>query len=385
MAARAFCKEILFFITSFWKKTLHFSDLSISERFVFYILCFFEQVYKIIFGVALYFKRRSAPFRSKLRVLSVGNLSVGGTGKSVLVSFLVQNLPQFHSLVVLRGYRGENEKNKKSFFVSDGVKMFCAPSFCGDEAFMFATFLKVPVVVGANRGAACRLVEKKSLCMHIKKPGLIFLDDAYQNFQVKKDCQVLLLDARKPFENGHCLPAGRLREKDFSRADFILLTHSDKIARSQLHDIKKNLLSFPQEDIFCVRHKINDVSLFGVKPIALQGVERRRFFVIAGIGSFDYFLENIKELKVEIFGFQEYPDHCKYTKRDVKFLANIVHRDDLDGVITTQKDWVKLKPIVEKLNRREMFNVYVVGVTFDFLIREKKIVFLQKIEEILKA
>jgi tetraacyldisaccharide 4'-kinase len=181
-------------------------------------LFFLELFYQAGFFLVTRFKRyrgnKSVPFK----VISVGNLSVGGTGKSVFVQFLSKKLDR-PSAILLRGYK---RKNKKNILIDIDNKNKYRPSDVGDEALMFSQKLDSPIVVGKSRIKSVELLKKYCENKN-KKIKFLLLDDGYQNFQLKKDCEILLLDARAPFDNNHCLPAGRLREKDFSRADIIIL------------------------------------------------------------------------------------------------------------------------------------------------------------------
>ncbi|MCK4650756.1 tetraacyldisaccharide 4'-kinase [Candidatus Babeliales bacterium] len=349
------------------------------------ILCFFEIFYKIGFLVVIFFKKKFGSSKIfPFRVISVGNLSVGGTGKSVFVFYLINNLKRFNCAVVLRGYKGQNEKNLSSFLVCDGKNIFCEAFFCGDEAYMFAYMLNVPVVVGSSRLKSCNLLEK-FIFNDDKKIDVVVLDDAYQNFHVKKDCQILLLDAKFPFSNGHCLPAGRLREKNYSRADFIILTRADRVNLEVLNKIKTEMLcDFDQQSIFFAKHKIGNVSRLNLHNIDHEKIKGKKFFVVAAIASFEYFVESVKKLGVSLFDVKEYRDHYNYKIKDIIFCLEVVKNNQLDGIITTQKDWVKIFPVIRKMSGWENFPFYILDVSFEFLSKKEHDFFLKKLEEKLK-
>ncbi len=359
------------------------------SKILFYFLCFLEIFYKVGFACILFFKKKIYKSRSfPFKVISVGNLSVGGTGKSVFVQFLIKkfiNKPSHSSLqsalmrdgglrltgkkcaIVLRGYKGKNEKTGKSFLVSDGKAIFCQPDFCGDEAFMLVQNCKVPIVVGSDRAKSCNLLAQK-----FKDLDIVILDDAYQNFSVKKDYEFLLLDARKPFENGHCLPAGRLREKDYSRANEIILTHADLVNPDVLDNIKNNLLlSFDKTKIFSGKHKVSGLFLLNSKKINLDEVKNKNLLVFAGIGSFDQFVQSVKSLDVEIFKTINYLDHHKYKTKDLKNIIKIIKDNNLHGAITTQKDWVKLLSLIKEREDWQSLPLFVLNISFDFLLEKE--------------
>lgn len=332
------------------------------NRFFFYILCFLELIYKAGFACFIFFKTKfCAPKKFNFKVISVGNISVGGTGKSVFVQYLVKKYSDKKCAIVLRGYKGKNEKTGNSFLVTDGKQIFCEPDFCGDEAFMLAQNLKIPIIVGSNRAKSCELLQEK-----FKDLDIVILDDAYQNFAVKKDEQYLLMDTRKPFENGHCLPAGMLREKDYSRADYIVLTHADLVSIKNLEDIKNNLLKdFDTSKIFSGRHKVDGLFLNG-KKVNLDEIESKNFLAFAGIGSFDQFVKSVEGLGVNVCRKINYKDHYKYKIDDLKNIQQIILDNNLSGAITTQKDFVKIYPIIKKAFNKDFFPIYTLNISFEF-------------------
>ena len=164
--------------------------------------------------------------------------------------------------------------------------------------------MHVPVIVGKDRYKSCLLLEKT---FGLSKK-IAILDDGYQNHQIKKNLEILLLDARSPFGNGHCLPAGNLREKDYSRADVIILTHADEIGADEvcpeqscserLSEIKTKLLpKFDQNKIFCGRHKPLGLFLFDEEQISPHDCQNKKFLVLAAIGSFNGFVQSVKILE----------------------------------------------------------------------------------------
>jgi tetraacyldisaccharide 4'-kinase len=352
------------YLLNLWDKK--YKELSLTQKALFLILCFFEQFYKILFYSVGFFKSKiKKQYKCSCSIISVGNLSVGGTGKSVFTLFLLKNLYPKKCAVVLRGYKGQNEKTGKSFLVSDGNQIFCTPEFCGDEAFMIAQAAKVPVVVGRNRAKSCRLLESY---FENKKEKLdfIILDDAYQNFSVKKDFEFLLLDARRPFENGHCLPAGKLREKNYSRADFIILTHADLVSSEGLEKIKKDFLpKFDREKILSGMHEPTGL-IFNEQFVSAQEIGNKKFLVFAGIGSFDQFVFSVKKLGARVGKAIEFPDHHDYSREDLELISKYLKENFLDGAITTQKDFVKIFNLLKNFSDVKI-PIYVLNISFDFL------------------
>jgi len=327
--------KLYFFVTKLWEKSVDFSHLSFLETFMFIFFCCFEFFYKVGFFCVVSIKKFLGGYHcSPFKVISVGNLSVGGTGKSVFVQFLASHVSS--CAIFSRGYGHD-----------------------GDEAKMLSQALSVPVFAGKDRVASFGRLRGRSV-------DYIILDDAYQNYQLKKDFEILLLDARSPFGNGHCLPAGPLREKDFSRADTIVLTHADEVDFSCLEKIRKELKHFPKENVFMGRHE--PCRIWRGATGDSVDVKNKKMLAIAGIGSFSGFLSSLEKFGVCVGSYREYPDHVSYTKSDVEEILAAVKKGACDGVITTHKDWVKLRPLVGE--RHSLF--YILEITFTFLSVEEE-------------
>ena len=349
------------FLDSFWERSSDLSLLLFREKILFFILCFFELFYRAGFFCVSSFKM---VFRCKkisfAKIISVGNLSVGGTGKSVVTRFLVDELITRRGAIVLRGYGG----SEKTIMVSDGNTMVCTKRLAGDEASLYAEILSVPVVAGADRYRSIMLLKKK--CSRKAYDfEYVILDDAYQNHDVKKDVEILLLDARRPFENGHCLPAGRLREMDFSRADIIVLTHANKVGAKELDRLRAILSS---KQVFSGKHAFAGLMDGDGGAVAVDRVIRQRVCVLAGIGSFRQFVDSVKQLKAEIAIEHHYPDHHQYSQDDVFLLQKQKNEGLFDIIVTTRKDWQRLEGLV--VGKGLLF--YVQDVKFEFLRKEEE-------------
>ncbi len=315
----------------------------------------------------MYKKIKSNKETFSFKITSVGNLSVGGTGKSVVVPFLVRILGVQESAIVLRGYKGSIEKMGRSTMVSDGSSVFISRGESGDEAMMYCQELSIPVVVGTNRYMSCRLLE--SWMQHEnKKIKYVVLDDAYQNYSVKKDCEILLLDARAPFDNGHCLPAGRLREKDYARADFIILTHADMIREQERLNIKEKILTdFDGDRIFMGAHVPSGIFFHNKTEVGRSDYSNKKFLVAAGVGSFSGVCNTARQAGVVIGATQEYKDHHHYKPQDIDNLISVMKTKKCDAILTTAKDWVKLETLMNGRSDIQLLPIYVLRVAFEFL------------------
>ncbi len=159
------------------------------------------------------------------RVVSIGNLISGGTGKTpmtILVARMIRDMG-CRVVVLSRGYRGRMEKT--GGVVSDGRTIFKGPDDAGDEPYLMARVLTgIPVVVGQRRYEAGMMAVKRF------KPDVIVLDDAFQHLRLKRDLNLVLLDSRSPFGNGHMLPRGLLREplSALRRSHAVVYTRSEQ-------------------------------------------------------------------------------------------------------------------------------------------------------------
>jgi tetraacyldisaccharide 4'-kinase len=354
-------KSLSKIIMNLWKKSAEQKRLTFFENLLFLILCFFEKFYCLGFLITQIFRKKNGnKVAPNLKVISVGNLSAGGTGKSVFVGVLIQILGAEHCVIISRGYGGRH-RGKESLLVSDGHNTFCTPDVCGDEPYMLAHSLHVPVVVGSNRYKSC-LLQREFFGISRK---FSILDDGYQNHKLKKDLDILLIDARSPFGNGHCLPAGNLREKDYSRADLIVLTHADEVSSEKILQIKTKFLSkFDLEKIFCGKHKHDGLFLFDDKKVEASYFKNRKFLVVAAIGSFDGFVQSVRNIGIHVDQTLQFPDHHNYSQSDIEQVLHIIKKHDICGVITTQKDWSKLYFLIKNYNK---FPVFISRVEFEFI------------------
>jgi tetraacyldisaccharide 4'-kinase len=334
-----------------------------------------EIFYRIGFAIVSSFKKHFGGHKVFYKIISVGNLSVGGTGKSVFVQFLVRNLQKHLGAIFLRGYGRKGESNK-SILLDFEAESHRDVRVVGDEAMMFLQNLSIPVVVGKNRILSSKILDE--FCREKgKKIDYVVLDDAYQNHQLKKDLEILLIDAQGPFGNGHCLPAGPMREKDFGRASMIILTHADEVDSKELENLKKFLSqNFDFTKIFSGKHFCAGIRQGGIHKIS--SLEDKQMFVVAGIGLFSGFINSLKKRNVIIKRFKKYIDHHDYSKADVQDILLQMHKSGCDGIVTTQKDWQKIKELTED---KDKFFVFEVG--FEFLSDSEKREFFKEVEKVL--
>lgn len=260
-------------------------------------------------------------------VISVGNLTVGGTGKTPMVLWLAEKLAEEGKRVgiLTRGYRGQNSP--------DGD----ASKSTSDEVRLLRTRLGhlVPIGIGADRYAKGRELASQGVEWFI-------LDDGFQHLRLARDADIVLLDAMDPFGGGHLLPAGRLRESRtaLSRADLIVITRS-----SHSPAIEAAVRRDSTAPIFYARPALDSVLTFPLSeegdlcehPVDYDPVTRK-LFAFCGIGNPAAFFNDLREWGFQITGQRVFPDHHRYTRAEVEALAEAATASGAEGVVCTEKD-----------------------------------------------
>ncbi|MFC1811253.1 tetraacyldisaccharide 4'-kinase [Thermodesulfobacteriota bacterium] len=290
-------------------------------------------------------------FRSKrlpCKVISVGNLTVGGTGKTPMtihLARLIQNLG-YKTAVISRGYKGKAERT--GGIVSDGQSILMGPGKAGDEPFMIASKLKnVPVIVGKNRYEAGMLGVKAF------EPDVLVLDDAFQHRKLERDLDIVLLDNSLPFGNGHLFPLGTLREplSALARGDMFILTRSDLEKSPSLSKFeqfgrgKPIFRSSHVPNICTVRMGRNSTRVAEPESIIshdLDLIKDRNVFAFSGLANNQDFHRTIKSLKCNMLGMLEFPDHYCYSDTDLEKIFRLAKDTNVDCLVTTEKDYVRI-------------------------------------------
>jgi len=301
-------------------------------------------------------------YKSHFPVISVGNLAVGGTGKTPVVDWLVKQLQGkgWRPAIVSRGYGGSFDGDVG--LVSDGKKLMMRPDVSGDEPFLLARRNpQIPVFIARKRANAIKEIERTGCA------DVIVLDDAFQHHAVARHLDIVLLDAKRPFGNGWPIPVGNLRE--FS----CTLKRADILLRSRSEVTKKDIdLPLP---IFDSRHRLDDIitSLDG-EEIPLDCLLRQQLVAFAGIANPGYFFDALAKRGMTLLSTLSFPDHEPYS---IHRVAEINHLANGAGaMITTEKDAVKLNA--------EMFQIpcYKIAVTLEVDDAEN---LLQKIIDMIRS
>jgi len=285
----------------------------------------------------LYDNGRIKSQRLDARVISVGNITVGGTGKTPVVEYLAQLLSKRGKTVGIlsRGYR---RKSRGTVLVSDGTRILTDPLRAGDEPYLLARRLKgVPVIVDNNRYRGGKFALERF------QIDYFILDDGFQHRQLWRDLDILLIDASRPFGYGRVLPAGLLREPlgNMERAQLIWLTRVDQT--DALSEVMTEIRRHTSAPIVTSLHKPKRLINPNTSTILkLRDVKGRRAIAFTGIGNPSSFQKTLLRLGIELMDFLIYPDHYLYNNRDLDKIKSRFKRSGAELIITTEKDHLRL-------------------------------------------
>jgi tetraacyldisaccharide 4'-kinase len=276
--------------------------------------------------------------------ISIGNITVGGTGKTPLVAFVAGILAEQGEKVCIltRGYGRENPKER--ILVSDGEKILADVKKAGDEPFELARKLlgKAMIVADANRAAAANWARENF------EVTVFVLDDGFQHRQTKRDLDIVLLDATNPFGNSKTLPFGILREplENLKRADLIIVTRANLIDKSQISNLKSQISNLnPTCPIFTAENKISNlVELKNFLEFAnpKSKIQNPKSLAFCALGNPDNFFEQLNLENFDLAATKKFPDHHRYTQKDVEKLETEAKQTGAQILLTTAKDAVKL-------------------------------------------
>lgn len=279
-----------------------------------------------------FFVSKSVP----VPVVSVGNLTVGGTGKTPAVIFLAQHLRQmgYRPGILSRGY---GRKSKGTVLVSDGVNVLATYGQSGDEPALMARRLnEVPLVVDENRHRGAQALISRA------HPDVIILDDGFQHRGLARECDLVLMDAGMPPRDYHMFPFGRLREplSAIKRSSAVIWTRTERYERPDPIGKRVSQLGMPEITSSMVAEpELMDLSTGG--RVAVSTLDGREIVAFCGLAQPRQFYHSLRDVGVEPDRVRYFPDHHDYTPSDFEELSQLFSRSG--GVmITTEKDAVKL-------------------------------------------
>lgn len=348
------------------------------------ILYIFSHIYAQLVNFKLAGYRIGIFKRRKLDcfVISLGNITVGGTGKTPTAQRLASDIRDMGYRVVIlnRGYRAK--WHGRVGIVSDGKRLHMSAAEAGDEAFMLAKHLpKVPVLIGAERA-----VTGQYAIDHFGAEVAI-LDDGYQHWQLERNMDILLVDAVNVFGNGYILPRGTLREpiSHISRADVCLMTKVDQAAAGSCEYIRDTVKNYNDrarivESIHQPRCFIElsewyrDIAGVGIKVDQMKG---KKVMAVSAIGNPASFEQTLSDLGTMIIESLRYPDHHDYNMQEMVEILHQAETMGAEAIIITEKDAVKIP--TEVVHAGWDIPIYVICVEVNFKQgREEFLALLQR-------
>ena len=262
------------------------------------------------------------PVTSGVPVISIGNITTGGTGKTPLVIWLCNYLQSRGVTcgILTRGYKTH-------------------PGQITDEPALLASACEnTAVVVNPDRRAGA----KKAIYRHGAK--LLVMDDGFQHRRLHRDMDIVVVDALCPFGYGRVLPAGLLREPliGLSRASAVVITRADQVRESDLDKLESEIIRYAGEiPITRTVHKFTGVVCDPKHTLALDELKDKAVFAFCGIGNPDAFFNALRQCPMNLAGTQVFNDHYDYTTDDMEAIVEQATACGAEAILCTQKDWVK--------------------------------------------
>ncbi|HEX7400689.1 MAG TPA: tetraacyldisaccharide 4'-kinase [candidate division Zixibacteria bacterium] len=313
-----------------------------------WFLSFLSQLYGFALSIRslLYRSGIFRPSKLKVKVISVGNVTAGGTGKTPLVIYLAEKLKEKKKRVVIltRGYK---RKSKNMVDLNREDKEEISWEDVGDEPFLISRRLGgVPVIVTKHR------VISGSYAVERYDPDVLILDDGFQHLKLQRDLDMVVIDSTNPWGNGRLLPAGLLREplSSLRRADIFILTKTNQV--SDLAETINTLRQYnTQAPMVESIYRISSVeNLSDNLPVDTEKLENKKVLAFSGIGNPMSFENSLRQLKINVLKHRMFADHFAYRRKDVLSLLEEAKNLGADFIVTTEKDSVRI-PLV---NRQEM-------------------------------
>lgn len=278
---------------------------------------------------------------SDCKIISIGNITVGGTGKTPAVAAIAQALQQSGKRVAILS-RGYGRNTNGTVVVSDGASILSTPSESGDEPFLLAQKLPgVIVIAERDRVKGAHLLREKF------KPDVIILDDAFQHRRIQRDIDIVLIDSSVPLECYSMLPSGMLRENwhNLKRADMIWLTRINQSAH--VNHLMKHIQKITSVPVIQTRHQPAGLFSPSRKKIALKQINGKRIYLFSGIGNPASFRKTVVSLGALVISEKIFQDHHAYSGTDIEKIVEQAGKEHIDFIITTEKDMAKLSAIID--------------------------------------
>jgi tetraacyldisaccharide 4'-kinase len=286
----------------------------------------------------------SRPRYAPLATLCIGNITVGGTGKTPATEYFARGLALRgrRPAVLLRGYKQQ----------------------AGDEAVELRSALdglRIPMFIGADRRASGAKAREQGC-------DVALLDDGFQHWRLARDLDIVLVDATAPFGGFHLVPWGRLREgpEALSRAGVVIITRADMIPAADLSELEKQVAHYaPRAALAKARHRpvaLRECVKGGIR-LGLELLKETPVFAASGLGNPRAFPRALSGLGAKVLGHSCYPDHFAYTPLELDSMISAAKKAGAKALVVTAKDSAKLEPLASVA----AFPVWALIIQFDFL------------------
>ncbi len=308
----------------FWRKLVTCENPSFGYRllrsilFIFSIFYYFAVALRnLLFDISIFKKAKV-----NAAVVSVGNITTGGTGKTPLVAWLCNYFA---------------DKNVKTAVLTRGYRL--KSSDLADEPVILAKNCpNTEIIINTNRTEGA----KKAITEYNAK--LLVMDDGFQHRKLARDVDIVAVDATEPFGRGKFLPAGLLREPlgSLKRADAVVITRINQTQPEKIDKIKKTISKINPSIVFASAiHKPICAKLIKDRQLSIEELKGKRLYAFCGIGNPDAFFQTLSELALNIVGKRVYNDHHRFSQSDIAEICRDGRSRKAEMIITTQKDWIK--------------------------------------------
>jgi tetraacyldisaccharide 4'-kinase len=311
--------------------------ISIPKAFLWVLSCLYHVMVRL--NLFLYQSGILKQHQLEKPVISIGNVTVGGVGKTPLVEYIAQVLKEqnLKPVILTRGYMPLNSKGLRDQGNPEKENR-------SDEAKMLKGSLReIPVLVGPDRAQNARKF------LNTSRADAFLLDDGFQHWRLFRDMDIVAIDATRPWGNGHLIPRGILREplSSLARAGLFVLTKTD-LGRANVEQIKSTIKSINPDKIIVetIHDPVALVNMRSQRIYELSFVKRKRITSFCSIGdpkSFENTLKNLDAKLVKNFTFM---DHHVYNKNDIRTIVQFCQKQGIHTIVTTQKDAVKLNGLL---------------------------------------
>jgi tetraacyldisaccharide 4'-kinase len=338
-----------------------------ASTLVLAVLTLLEQVYRLLLMAnSLTKKRRGLP----VPVISVGNLTAGGTGKTPTIVWLARELQAagFRPAVLIRGYGGALQREGR--VLTGEVLATATPEFIGDEPLLLAKLLPETVIaVGRDRYQ----MGMRALAAAPGAIDLFLLDDGFQYWGLQRQLDLVLLDATAPFSNRRLLPRGLLREPPaaLKRAQVVLLTRTAQVSQAEVAGLTTLIKKYNTQaivgEVQASNSTLESLATWGTNAAprldATKFLSGRRIGLVTAIGNPDQLQTAVRALGAEVVYYGVYPDHHVWDGVEVAEIIAALKMNQITDLLITAKDGVKLVEFSAELQLNEV-DCYIINLDF---------------------